>query len=162
MKRLLLLMLLAIVAIAFSCKKNTTSTTISVTVTNGASRSVSSGATINLYETAAAVSGGSPKYSQVTDASGKTKFTVAYLAKYYIIVKNGSAANYYNGYIPVGIFTSQTDINDSPAQTPAAVVGGVRFSDTNGDGVINSSDFLTVPSINVTENANTAFSVVIY
>ena len=143
-------------------KKTANSTTISVTVTNGASGTVSSGATVNLYETAAAVSGGSPKYSQVTDASGKAKFTVAYLAKYYIIVKNGTAANYYNGYIPVGIFANQTDINDSPAQSPPAVVGGARFSDTNGDGVINPSDFVTVPSIDVTENANTNFSVVIY
>jgi hypothetical protein len=166
MKKIPLLMLVAIIVTAFSCKKNTTNstpgTTISVSVSQGPSGAESNGATVNLYETAAAVTGGSPKYSQVTNASGKTMFTVAYLAKYYIIVKNGSASNYYNGYIPVGVFGSQTEINFSPAQSPPGVVGGARLKDTNGDGVINSSDFVIVPSIDVTQNANTDFSVVIY
>jgi len=165
MKKLPLLMLLAIAAIAFSCKKTnsaTNSTSISVAISKGPSGAESNGATVNLYETAAAATSGSPKYSQVTDASGKTTLTVAYLPKYYIVVKNGSAANYYNGYIPAGIFGSQTEIDYSPAQTPPGVIGGVRFRDTNGDGVINASDIVDAPSIDVTQNANTNFSVVIY
>lgn len=159
MQKLKVLFFAAIIVSTFSCKKSTTATTLEVTV--GSSGAAAGGATVNLYESAAAISG-SPKYSQVTDAAGKTKFNVAFISKYYVIVKKGSATNYYNGYIPVGIFASQTDINDSPGQTPPGVVGGVKFYDTNHDGVINASDIVSAPSVDIAANANSTFNSAIY
>jgi hypothetical protein len=162
MQKLKVLFFAAIIASTFSCKKSVTATTLEVTVTGGSSGAVSSGATVNLYESAAAAISGSPKYSQVTDATGKTKFNVAVISKYYVIVKKGSATNYYNGYIPVGIFTSQTDINNSPGQTPPGVVGGLKFYDTNHDGVINAPDVVSAPSVDITANINNTFGSAIY
>jgi hypothetical protein len=145
-----------------SCNKNSNTTTVNIIVTDGDSGTAANNATVYLYDSGAAVATNSPKYTQGTDQSGKAKITVASLSTYFIVVQKGTEKNYYGGYIPVGIFKSQTDIDDNPRQTPPAVVGGVKFKDVNGDGQINSQDITPMPSINIVANTNNSESVTIY
>lgn len=149
-----------------SCSKKSgtavTATTIEVAVSEGNNKDVSVGTTVELYESVAAVAANTPKYTQTTNVSGKAVFTVVYLSKYYVVAHKGTERNFYAGYIPIGTFTSDTEISYSPAQTPPGVVGGVKFQDTNHDGVINSSDVVAAPSVEVIANSNTFFNVAIY
>jgi len=162
MKKIQLLLLL--VTVLLSCKKaeTKTATTVEVSVTDGSTGSVAGGATVNLYESVSAVTGNTPKYTQTTDQSGKAKISVAYLSQYYVLVQKGNEKNYYSGLIPVGIFKTQTDIQNSPVQKPAAVIGGVKFQDTNGDGKIDALDDVSAPVVSVSANTNNTFSTTVY
>jgi len=164
MKNLKLLFILVVFSTTLSCsRKNVTSvTTVDVIVTDGASGTAASGATIYLYDSSNAVISNLPKYTQTSDSKGEAKFTVVYSGQYYVVVQKGSAKNYYNGLIPLGIFQSQTEIRNSPAQNPPAIVGGIRFRDTNGDGVINASDNTVPPAVALTANTNNTFTTTIY
>ncbi|HSC52137.1 MAG TPA: hypothetical protein VLC98_00840 [Phnomibacter sp.] len=125
-------------------------TTVEITVIDGNSWSVinpffslSVGATVSLYETSADVTNNNPKYTGVTDQTGRIKITVPDERNnfnfFYLIVQNNIAKNIYNGYLLAGIFQSQSDINSSAFQSPATV-GGPKFVDANGDGRISTND----------------------
>jgi hypothetical protein len=169
MKHLKSLFILVVFSTTLSCsRKNGTSvTTVDVMVTDGASWTAASGATVYLYDSSNAVTSNLPKYTQTTDSKGDVKFTVVYSGQYYVVAQKvvaqkGNAKNYYNGLIPVGIFQSQTEIRNSPAQNPPAVVGGIKFRDTNGDGVVNASDNTPPPAVALTANTNNTFTTTIY
>lgn len=145
-----------------SCKKSQTSTTLAVTVTDGRTGSPAAGVSVFLYDSSAAVISNTPKYSATTDQSGKANIAIAFLSQYFVVAQNATEKNYYGGLAPIGIFTTQTDIQDSPAQTPAGVVGGVKFRDTNGDGIITAADDVPAPAASITANTTNSFSTTIY
>ena len=74
-----------------------------------------------------------------TDTNENLTVTLVDGAYYYKVTK-GTASNISeDGFIIVGIFTSQEEILNSPFQT-SAVVGGLKFADLNWDGIINDGD----------------------
>jgi len=162
------LQLLFIAITVLSCKKAETpapaeaATTVAVTVTDGSTGVAATGATVLLYDSADAVASNTSKYTATTDQTGTVKITVAYISQYFVIAQKGSEKNYYSGLIPIGIFKTQTDIQNSAIQTPPAVIGGVKFQDTNGDGRISAADDVSAPNIKVTANTNNAISTTIY
>ncbi|WP_374948470.1 hypothetical protein [Mucilaginibacter sp.] len=157
-----LLVLILAVVLAGSCKKDDPTTSLEINVINGATNAASPGATIKLYAGANAVSDNVPTYTNTTDVSGRVKFNVKYQNQYYIIVENGSAKNFYSGLVPVAIFKTQADISASPAQNPIAVIGGIKFQDINGDGVVNAQDNIVAPLITIKAQTNNTISVTIY
>ncbi|MDR0510703.1 MAG: TonB-dependent receptor [Rikenellaceae bacterium] len=48
------------------------------------------------------------------------------------------------GYIALGLFSSQEEIDNSPAQFGTLRVGDVKYKDVNGDGVINAYDVVPI------------------
>jgi hypothetical protein len=165
MKDLNVLLFTFMVITLVSCGKTNdaiTATMVQVTVTDGSTGSVTSGATVSLYNSTSAVTSNAPAYTQTTDQSGKAQFSVLYVSQYYVIVQKANEKNYYSGLIPIGLFKSTADIQNSPIQSPAGVVGGVKFQDTNGDGIINASDDVAVPSVTLTQTGINTFSTAIY
>ena len=162
MKKLHPFFLIILLTAALSCKKSQNATTLEITVVDGVTGMPAAGATVNLYGHAADVTGGSPVFSLTTDQTGKVKLPVDHPNQFFIIAFKAAERNYYNGLIPVGIFKTQADIQDSPAQTPSAIIGGVKFKDTNGDGAITSADDTTPPSNYITAYINNTFSATIY
>jgi hypothetical protein len=156
-----LLLCCLVVAIFASCRKET-SPSVEITVINGATNAISAGATIKLYSSTDAVTSNNAQYIKTTDVGGKVKFNVTHQSQYYIIVENGTAKNFYSGLIPTAIFKTQADINNSPHQTPAGVIGGIKFQDTNGDGAITVQDNVVAPSIMLTSQTTNSFNVTIY
>lgn len=149
MKTLLTLSFVAIALSMSSCKKQNkgaSTTTIEVTVKSGATQAVSNGATVNLFTDAtAATAGSTPNYTGTTDQTGKATFSNVNSGTYYVVAINGSARNYYNGLIPIGISN-----------------GTVTFQDTNGDGQISAQDKVLAPSVSVASGATSTFTAIIY
>lgn len=163
MKKFTGLFFLGLLVAGLSCKKSqTTATTLTITVTDGAANSVAAAATVYLYESSAAVTANTPKYTTTTDQNGKATITIAYLSQYFVIAQKGAEKNYFSGLIPAGIFKTQADIQDNPVQTPPGVIGGVRFQDTNGDGAITTADDVAAPSANITANTANSFGTTVY
>ena len=52
--------------------------------------------------------------------------------------EEGFSPGYFFGYVTDGIFQSQDEINNHATQNGAAP-GDIRFTDLNGDGIINDS-----------------------
>jgi hypothetical protein len=159
-----LLFLLAVMAF-LSCNKNpveNVKTTVQIYVMTS-SQTAASGASVKLYEGLTDLSNNTPAATGIADANGMVTITIGIpRSSYFLIAQKGTMSNYYNGLIPIGTFQSQADIQNSPSQTPPGTIGAVKFSDTNGDGVINAADNVSPPFISVMRNANSAFSVVIY
>jgi hypothetical protein len=147
-----------------SCDKESPATSnVSITVTNGLTGTASSGATIKLYDDPnKANNGSSPAYTLTTDASGKITSQVDYIGGYFIVAEKGTQKSYYNGLIPIGIFKTQSEIDSSPAQTPVATIGSVKFKDTNGDGVINDSDKTVAPTLYLEAGQTINYNLAIY
>jgi hypothetical protein len=162
MQKLTIFFFLILLIAGLSCKKSQTSTTLIVTVTDGRTGSVAAGASVFLYDSSAGVASNSPKYSATTDQNGKVSITIAFVSQYFVVAQNANEKNYYGGLIPTGIFKTQTDIQDSPAQTPSAVIGSVKFQDTNGDGAITAADDVPAPSASIAANTANSFSTTIY
>ncbi len=59
---------------------------------------------------------------------------------YSYLEKNGYANNVQRGYIALGLFKDQDDIDMSPSQFGTLRPGDIKYQDVNGDGVINSDD----------------------
>ena len=169
MKKKTLFLFAIIIATVLSCSKNKTvtptpaaATTVEVTVNEGRAGTAAANATVYLYQSQDSVTSNTPKYTQVTDQNNQAKITVTYQAQYFVVVKKGTESNYYNGLIPVGIFASQTDIDDSPNQIPAGVIGGVKYQDTNGDGRITSADDVSAPTVSLKAGTNNLFTTTVY
>ncbi len=88
-----------------------------------------------------------------TDNTGVATFSGVTAKNYTIYASNGDLSNLYGpgianyttmGYLIIGVYTSQADINSS-AYNFNAVVGGPKIEDVNHDGQINSND--QVPGI---------------
>lgn len=156
----------ALALLFISCAGNVTPsptpTTIDIAVINGGDSTVAAGATVSIYDSLKSVTSNIPAYKSVTDQSGKLRLTVSFVNQYFIIVQKGNASNYYGGLIPIGVFKSQAEIQGSPAQTPAAVVGGIKFQDTNGDGRITSADEVAPPYLPMKIHTDNVFNAAIY
>ena len=163
MKKLFIALLagLIIIDIGTACYKKTDPTVVQITVVNG-SATATGAATVSLYRNMTDLNNNSPAYVQTTDDNNSVNITVDYLSLYYVLVSRGTAKNYYSGYLPVGVFQSQADINSSPAQSPAGVVGGVKFKDINSDGVINNSDKTDAPAILLAQGTTNNRSITVY
>ncbi|QEM06797.1 hypothetical protein DIU31_026040 [Mucilaginibacter rubeus] len=147
-----------------SCdKKGPATSTVAITITDGQTGAASVGATVKLYDDVNKPNTGeAPSYTLTTDASGKATAVVAYIGEYYIVAEKGTQKSYYNGLIPIGIFKTQADIDSSPKQTPAAIIGSVKFKDTNNDGVINDSDKAKAPNLFLQEGQTLNYSLAVY
>jgi TonB-linked SusC/RagA family outer membrane protein len=77
----------------------------------------------------------------------------------YTLLAVGSPVNSYYGYVFDGVFQSQEQVNNAPAQNNAAV-GGRIFKDINGDNVIDDNDrvILGDPFPDLTFGLNNTFS----
>jgi hypothetical protein len=149
-----------------SCTKKddpaTAQTTVQITVADGRTGYAASNATVNLYDSMTAVNSNTPKYTQTTDQNNQVNITVAYLSQYYVVVTKSTAKNYYSVLTPIGLFQSQTDINNSPIQTPAGTIGGVKYRDTNGDGKIDNLDKTDAPTIAIQLGVTNTQTVTVY
>lgn len=76
-----------------------------------------------------------------TDINGEARFTYKDGVELDYIVKTDTSSMFYNGYQIAGLFTSQVQIDAAPVQLEfKAVLGSLKFVDTNGDGIINEDD----------------------
>lgn len=61
---------------------------------------------------------------------------------YSYLESNGYANNVQRGYIALGLFKDQDDVDMSPTQFGTVRPGDIKYKDVNGDGVINSDDMV--------------------
>ena len=59
---------------------------------------------------------------------------------YSYLERNGYANNVQRGYIAIGLFKDQEDIDMSPSQFGTLRPGDIKYKDVNGDGKINADD----------------------
>jgi len=83
-----------------------------------------------------------------TDAKGHALLRHNYTFDLYYQVEKESMYMKLDGYIPVGVFTSQTEIDAAPVYNTGTSLdklkpGALKLADVNGDMVINESDRLT-------------------
>jgi len=99
------------------------------------------GATVSLTSDEATV-------TAITDNKGVASFTNLKEKTYGLVVTKGDLSSLINtstinnqavGYLITGVYSSQEDILSSPINS-AAVVGGPKLMDVNGDGQINNND----------------------
>ena len=166
MQNLKALFFTALAILFLSCNGNVTPsptpTTIDIAVVNGSDSTIAAGATVSLYDSLKSVTRNIPSYKSVTDQSGKLRLTVSFLNQYFVIIQKGNESNYYGGLIPIGVFKSLAEIQESPAQAPAGVVGGVKFQDTNGDGRITSADEVAPPLLPMKIHTDNVLKTAIY
>lgn len=98
------------------------------------------GATIHLYkEQPTSFELGEPDYTFTSDENGKVMFyDQDVIAKCFIVEKNGES-NIVDGYLIGGVFQNQEEIDNSAFQE-GATIGGYKYVDIDGDGVITESD----------------------
>ncbi len=77
----------------------------------------------------------------------------------FTLLEVGSPVNSYYGFVFEGVFQSEEEVANSPAQNNAAA-GGRKFQDTNGDNVIDDEDrvILGDPFPDITFGFNNTFS----
>lgn len=99
------------------------------------------GVTVSLISDSATV-------SAVTDNKGIATFSGVKQKVYYLLASKADLSNLINkttlnnkivGNLIIGVYSSQGDISTS-ASYSNAVVGGVKLSDVNADGIINDND----------------------
>lgn len=57
---------------------------------------------------------------------------------YYFTVEKDNKSNIVNGYVLLGTYNTQEEVDGSP--DPDAQIGDLKFMDINGDGILNSDD----------------------
>ncbi len=82
-----------------------------------------------------------------TDHNGQAILYGSRENHYYFTAEIGNKSNIVNGYLLIGTYNSQEEI-DSHAYDPNAEIGGLKFADINGDGVINENDKINYDWIN--------------
>lgn len=61
--------------------------------------------------------------------------------KYEYTSQSGRPHNYTKGYVALGLFRNQEEIDNSPKQTFGSYLpGDIKYKDVNGDGLVNSDD----------------------
>jgi len=94
--------------------------------------------TINIYTKAENV-GIEKIYDTLTaDQNGQAILYGVRTNDYYLTVIKDNKSNIVNGYVILGRYNNQAEVDSSPDQN--ASVGGLRFMDWNGDGRINLND----------------------
>lgn len=163
MKILQLFIFLAVMFTVSSCSKEDKATFVVVTVIDGKTGQPAPGATVALFTLSGNDTLRTTVNPQLTNASGVASIPVPFVFRYYVVAQTNTEKNYYGqGYIPIGYFKSQADIDNSPIQTPTPVVGGIKFQDTNGDGKIDASDIQQPPAVQLTMGAKNPITVTMY
>lgn len=173
MKKLLLIHLLAfLILVPFSsCIKNPPPFAIvKITVVDGNSWTSSnttmnlvSGATVKLYNTQTEIiNNAAPAYTATTDQAGNAVIPVAYKSIYFFTVEKGNAKNVINGFLIIGIFQTQAEIQSSAFQIPFPTIGSPKFNDTNGDGKIDASDKIYADYIDLIQGQIVSKTSIIY
>ena len=76
-----------------------------------------------------------------TYSTNKVKYFEEADNKYEYYSASGRPYNYQKGYIALGLFNDQEEIDNSPKQTFGDYMpGDIKYKDVNGDGMINSDD----------------------
>lgn len=98
-----------------------------------------------------------------TDNTGIVEYEDEYNTTVYYEVKKGNSSNLYNGYIIVGIFESQEDIDNSPRQDANTQPGDLKFKDVNWDAIISEDDKVTEKYLSETLGSpNTTSKITVY
>ncbi|MDP4278551.1 MAG: hypothetical protein Q8914_13070 [Bacteroidota bacterium] len=101
------------------------------------------GATVHLFS-------GSDTVTAITDDSGVATFKNVKEKVYGILASKGGLCNLINkstinnevvGYLIIGVYDSQEEIENSAAYS-GATIGGPKLADINCDGLINSNDLV--------------------
>lgn len=94
------------------------------------------GASISIYEDENVIK------ELTTDANGLAPFSTSKEdANLTYVAKTDTSSMFYQGYLVVGLFTTQEQADSAPIQKDfKAVPGGLRFADINGDGIIDDKD----------------------
>ncbi|HYG37004.1 MAG TPA: RagB/SusD family nutrient uptake outer membrane protein [Cytophagales bacterium] len=115
------------------------------------------GVTVSLYNSKEDYAQGIVAHTKVTDADGKVIFTELEPEKvYYIEAKKDGLSNIfyksaqtengvYTGMNPDGLFQSQEEVSSHALQSDG-MPGNFRWKDMNGDGKIDNSDKVAVPT----------------
>jgi hypothetical protein len=96
------------------------------------------GAAVIIYDSI-----GNESADGITDPNGEVIFRLPKGNYGYLLLENGRETLSNDGYEIVGIFNSQEEINNALTEQPGATVGGQRYADLNGDGLIDEEDKLT-------------------
>ena len=107
-------------------------------------------AEVNLYADQAALDADQAAYTKVSNELGQVIFYDLEEGDYLMTVEKGTLSNVVNGYLVNGVFQSQAEI-DSYSEQDGAEVGGIKYSDTNGDGMINQDDITTAKYVSVSD-----------
>ena len=80
-----------------------------------------------------------------TDANGQATLWGPRTTNYYFTAEKGNKSNIKNGYLLLGTYNNQAEVDMSP--DPNATVGGLRFADINGDMKLDASDKISYQTI---------------
>jgi hypothetical protein len=159
MKRISILPIALGIILLAACKKDNKPTVLDVTVSTGAVSP--SGMKIYLLSDAHRTTADNVA-SGTADANGKIDFNVTPGQVYYLYNGTYGLISANPTYIITGKFTSQDQINSSPAQTPAAQIGDNIEADVNGDGVVNGIDEVikvTAPAKGITSQVSITLNI---
>ncbi|RNC63383.1 SusC/RagA family TonB-linked outer membrane protein [Proteiniphilum sp. X52] len=69
--------------------------------------------------------------------------------RYPYLAKKGSSNNITRGLIALGLFKDEEDVKNSPKQFGKVLPGDIKYKDINGDGIINSDDYVPIGNSNI-------------
>ena len=124
------------------------------------SMNAAASATIKLYASQLSFDDNMPEYTFVADNNGFAKTHDIVPGDYLMLVEKDNLSNVVDGYLIAGIFQSQQEVDNSPQQD-GATVGGLKFSDVNGDYVVNSDDKVYGDNITISAAETLSKTVVI-
>ncbi|MEX2594231.1 MAG: PKD domain-containing protein [Anditalea sp.] len=81
---------------------------------------------------------GEPDYTFTSDENGKVMFYDEEVLAECFIVEKDEESNIVNGYVTDGVFQNQEEVDNSTQE--GATVGGLKYADSNNDGVISAAD----------------------
>jgi hypothetical protein len=120
-------------------------------------------AVIKLYTTQSSFDNNIPDFTTTSDANGMvllSNLPIQNQYNYFLIVEKTDLRNIKDGYIICGVFNNQEDISTWPTQA-GAYVGGLKYNDVNGDGIINSDDRTWHDLISVTGDQTVTKTIII-
>ncbi len=103
------------------------------------SMSPAANATIKLYASQSSFDSNTPEYIIITDAVGFVKAYNITPGDYFLVVEKDNLSNVVNGYLIAGVYQTQAEVDSGPQQA-GATVGGLKYTDVNGDGIVDSDD----------------------
>ncbi|TRX59986.1 PKD domain-containing protein [Fulvivirga sp. M361] len=108
------------------------------------------GADAKLYTSQSSIDSKTPDFVAKSDENGKAVFYDLENGNYYLSVEMGDSKSSKDGFLIYGVFQTQEDIDNSAPQD-GAVIGGIKYTDVNGDGLISDDDkaqfrFITIPN----------------
>jgi hypothetical protein len=118
-------------------------------------------ATVKLFANQSSFDNNLPDFTATSDVNGIVKlYDLPIQEQYFLVVEKGDLKNIVDGYIITGVFQNQAEIESSSEQT-GAQVGGLKYTDVNADGIINSDDKTWHDYLSVYENETTTKTITI-